>query len=284
MKRLLVLLSLAVVIIAGVIGSVVAIQLMRDDDPDLLTSAPAIPTPNATSASGTVVATTGTTPTPATGSTPTTTSTPSTALTPSSASTPSSSSTPVATATTAPTAANVLHFTIDSGSSAKYVVREKLAQLPVSTDAVGSTTDITGDIYLSPNGLATGPTSSFKVDLRTLRTDEALRDRFVRDQTLETGRFPFAEFVITSITPFPTNYVDGTEATLNITGTMVIHGVTKPMTFTSKARRAGGSLTAIADVDFKMSDFNITPPDVRLAKSEDGVHLQVVVVAKLVAN
>jgi polyisoprenoid-binding protein YceI len=270
MKRLLIIFTLGVVLVAGAIGAVVAIQLFRDDDPDLLTSAPAIPTPSATSTAGTVVATTGTTPTPATSTTPSTGSTP--------------SSTPSASPTTAPTAANVLRFSIDTGSSAKYVVREKLAQLPVSTDAVGTTTDITGDIFLTNNGLASGQTSSFKVDLRTLKTDEALRDRFVRDNTLQTGQFPFAEFIITGITPFPANYVEGTEASLNITGNMTIHGVTKPMTFTTKARRAGGSLTGIADVDFKMTDFNITPPDVRLAKSEDGVHLQVVVVAKLIGG
>ena len=260
MKRLLIIFALGVVLVAGAIGAVVAIQLFRDDDPELLTSAPAIPTPYATAAVSTVVATTGTTPAPA------------------------ASATPTASPTSAPAAANVLRFTIDTGSSAKYVVREKLAQLPVSTDAVGTTTDITGDIFLTNNGLATGQTSSFKVDLRTLKTDEALRDRFVRDMTLRTGQFPFAEFIVTSITPFPANYVEGTEVSLNITGNMTIHGVTKPLTFATKARRAGGSLTGIADVDFKMSDFNITPPDVRLAKSEDGVHLQVVVVARLIGG
>jgi polyisoprenoid-binding protein YceI len=257
MKRLLIILAAGVVLIAGGIGAIVAVQLLRDDDPDLLTSAPDIPTPSATPAVRTVVATTGTTPTPATSATP---------------------------STPAPAAVTALRFSIDTGSSAKYVVREKLAQLPVSTDAVGTTTDITGDIFLTSNGLASGQTSSFKVDLRTLKTDEALRDRFVRDMTLQTGQFPFAEFVITGITPFPANYVEGTEVSINITGNMTIHGVTKPLTFTSRARRAGGSLTGIADVDFKMSDFNITPPDVRLAKSEDGVHLQVVVVAKLIGS
>jgi polyisoprenoid-binding protein YceI len=258
MKRLLLIVSALVVVIAIGVGAIVAIQLLRDDDPDLLTSAPAIPTPGATSPAATVLATAGVTPTPST------------------ATTPSASPT-----TAAAPAANVLRFTIDAGSSAKYVVREKLAALPVSSDAVGTTSDITGEIFLTPAGLAAGQTSTFKVDLRTLKTDEALRDRFVRDQTLQTGRFPFAEFVVTGITPFPANYVDGTEVSVNITGNMTIHGVTKPLTFTSKARRAGAALTGIADVDFKMSDFNITPPSVPLAKSEDGVHLQIVLVARL---
>jgi polyisoprenoid-binding protein YceI len=87
--------------------------------------------------------------------------------------------------------------------------------------------------------------------------------------------------VVTGITPFPANYVDGTEVSINITGNMTIRGVTKPLTFAAKARRAGSALTGIADVDFKMTDFGMTPPDVRLAKSEDGVHLQIVIVAKL---
>ena len=259
MKRLLILLALAVVVIAAGIGAIGAIQLLRSDDAELLTEAPQIPTPSATSAVATVTSTTGVTPTPAATTT-----------------TPSASPTAAATAQ-----AGTLHFVIDSGSSAKYVVREKLAALPVSSDAVGTTSSITGDIFLTPAGLATGQTSSFKVDLRTLKTDEALRDRFVGDMTLQTGRFPFAEFVVTGVTPFPANYVDGTEVSINITGNMTIHGVTKPLTFASKARRAGNALTGIADVDFKMGDFGITPPDVRLAKAEDGVHLQIVIVAKL---
>ena len=259
MKRILLIVSALVVVLAVGIGAVVAIQLLRSDDPDLLTSAPAIPTPGTASPAATVLATAGVTPTPLS-----TTTTP----------------LPGPTTTTVPVL-DALHFTIDAGSSAKYVVREKLAALPVSSDAVGTTSDITGDIYLTPAGLATTQPSAFKVDLRTLKTDEALRDRFVRDQTLQTGRFPFAEFVVTAITPFPANYVEGTEVSVNITGNMTIHGVTKPLTFTSKARRAGNALTGIADVDFKMSDFNITPPSVPLAKSEDRVHLQIVLVAKL---
>src|SRR2546423_833515 len=146
MKRLLLILAAAVVVIAAGIGAIVAIQLLRSDDPDLLTSAPQIPTPVATVITATVTSVAGVTPSPAA----TTTS-------------------PVAnpTAAAAPTA-GVLHFSIDAGSSAKYVVREKLAALPVSSDAVGTTSDITGDLFLTPAGLATGQTSSFKVDLRTL--------------------------------------------------------------------------------------------------------------------
>src|SRR5687768_11013196 len=104
MKRPLLIVAALIVVLAVGIGAVVAIQLLRSDDAELLTSAPAIPTAGPTSAPTTVLATAGVTPTPAASATPSTSPT-----------------------TTGAPAANVLRFTIDAGSSAKYVVREKLA-------------------------------------------------------------------------------------------------------------------------------------------------------------
>jgi polyisoprenoid-binding protein YceI len=235
-------------IVAGVVAlavlgvvALVAITLLRDDDPDLKTEAPSIP-----AADG--------------GATP-------------------AASTPVASAT--PTA-GVFRFVVDqSGSEVKYVVREKLARLPVSSDAVGTTKTITGEINLTPQGLAPGTQSKFSVDLRTLRTDESLRDRFVRDNVLQTGRFPNADFVVESISGFPAGYVEGQEVSLTMRGTLTVKGVSKPVEWTVKARRAGDTLSAIADTDFMMSDFGITPPRVPTATSEDGVHLQITLLAKL---
>ena len=101
----------------------------------------------------------------------------------------------------------------------------------------------------------------------------------MRSNVLQTNQFPTAEFVAESITAFPTSYVEGQEAALTLKGTMTIHGVSKPMEWAVKARRSGGTLTGIADTDFKMSDFNIKPPEVPIAKSEDGVHLQITIKA-----
>jgi len=260
MRRRLIILAGSLVVLAIVaVVALVIIEKARSDDPGLRTSAPEIPTAIAGADVPATLrpATTTTAVTAGTG-----TATPSTASTP------------------APSNA-AFHFVIDSTqSSAKYVVTEKLARLPVESDAVGTTSDVTGDIFLTPSGLAPGSKSSFKVDLRTLKTDESLRDRFVRDNTLQTSQFPFAEYEITSITGLPANYSENTEVPVTITGNMTIHGVTKPMTFTSKARRAGTDLTGIADVDFKMSDFGIAPPSVPIAKAHDEIHVQVVIVAR----
>jgi polyisoprenoid-binding protein YceI len=62
---------------------------------------------------------------------------------------------------------------------------------------------------------------------------------------------------------------------------MTIREATKPVTFKVFARQGGDYLTAIADTDFKMSEFGITPPNASITRVEDGVHLQVTLIAKL---
>ncbi len=242
-------------IIAGVlilvvlaIVAIVVIQLLRDDDANLATQAPLIPTATVSTDS------------------PTT-----------------ETSRPVTDATTINLPDGVLHFVIDPNlSSAKYVVREKLAVLPVSSDAVGETSDVFGDLFLTADGLFADQESTFQVDLRTLRSDESRRDNFLRNNTFQTSQFPFAEFVIDRVSAFPTDYIEGTEVELTIEGHLTIHGVTNQVVFELKARRQGDVLSAIADTDFNLTDFGMTPPNLRIAVSEDGVHIQIVLVANLV--
>lgn len=180
-------------------------------------------------------------------------------------------------------ATGVQHFVVDSNQSlAKYVVKEDLnGVLDVTT--VGQTSAISGDLYLSTAGVASTPESTFKVDMTTLKTDEARRDNFIRRNTLRTSQYPTAEFTIDSVQGFPTDYVENTEVLLTLSGTMTIRGTGKPVTWQVKARQAGDVLTATADTDIKMTDFGLNPPDVGFAKAKDDVHIQVVFVSNRVA-
>lgn len=248
MKRLLFALTGLVVLAAVAVVAYVGVSLWRDDDPELLTSAPEIPAGIDQPAAS---------PTPPAGPTP-------------AAST------------------GVLRFVVDPAqSSATYVVREKLARLPIENDASGTTQDVatgdvTGELHLTPQGLAESTQSSFRVDLNTLTSDERLRDNFVRNSTLQTNQANnrYAQFTIDSVSGFPDGYVEGQEVTLSLTGQMTIHGVTRPVEWQVKARRAGEFLTATADTSFNMSDFGINPPNVPTARSDDLLRLQVVLVAR----
>jgi polyisoprenoid-binding protein YceI len=251
MKRPVVLAGAGIGIVALIVVAVAVVWTLRSDDPNLLTEAPAIPT----TTSGVDAAPTAS----GGGATP--------------------ASTEASAAADAALPDGVRRFVVASGeSSAKYVVEETLSGLP--STAVGTTTDVTGSIYLTSDGLYDGIESKFMVDLSTLKTDESRRDNYVRSNVLQTNRFQFAEFVIDSIDGFPAGYVEGEEASLTLSGTMTIKGVAQPMTFTVLARQAGDTLTATADTQFNMSDFGIDPPQVAIAKAKDGVTLQVVLIAR----
>lgn len=174
----------------------------------------------------------------------------------------------------------VLHFVVDKGSKAKYVTREQLSVLPVPSTAVGETADVTGDLYLTKEGLATGQKSSFKVDLRTLRSDESLRDRAVTG-ALASDRFQYAQFTIDSINGFPNNYSENKQVELKLNGMLTIRDQTKPVTWTAIVRQGGEFLTAIADADIKMTDYGVTPPVVSVSRVENEMHLQVTLITKL---
>jgi len=173
-----------------------------------------------------------------------------------------------------------LHFVVDTGSQVKTVVREQLTVAPVPSNAVNIAPGVTGDLYLTKDGLAPAPKSTFTVDLLSLKSDESLRDRAMRG-SLATDRFPTAKFTIDSLTGFPSNYSGGKEVEMTMAGSMTIREATKPLTFKVFARQGGDYLTAIADTDFKMSDFGITPPNASITRVEDGVHMQVTLIAKL---
>jgi polyisoprenoid-binding protein YceI len=175
--------------------------------------------------------------------------------------------------------AGVRKFVIEPAeSSAKYVVEETLRGL--NSNTVGTTSAITGEIHLTREGLHKEAASRFVVDLSTLKSDEGMRDNYIKQNTLQTARFPNAEFVIESIEGFPGNYTENSEVQLTLRGTLTLKSVAKPVAWTVLARQSGNTLTATADTDIKFTEFDMTPPSVPLATARDGIHLQVVLVAR----
>jgi polyisoprenoid-binding protein YceI len=167
---------------------------------------------------------------------------------------------------------------VPAESSAKYVVQETLRGL--ESTAVGTTSAIAGEIYLTPDGLSDDGASKFQVDLSTLKSDESMRDNFIKQNTLQTNRYQFAEFTIEEVTGFPESYTENTQVELTLSGTMKIHNVEKDVSWKVLARQAGDTLTATADTDISFTDFGMSPPNVQIARAKDGIHIQVVLVAR----
>lgn len=194
--------------------------------------------------------------------------------------------TPAATAGTGTTpspSGGQAYTIIPERSEAAYFADEKLANLALPSTAKGSTKDITGTFYLTEDGLALDPsqTSTFTVDLRTLKSDQDRRDNRVQNDGLQTAQFPTATFTAKSVTGYDPAIGEGGEQTLRLTGTLDLHGVQKDVTWEVKARREGDLMTALATLNFKYEEFGIPILNVAgFVTVEEDVTLQVQVVAQ----
>jgi polyisoprenoid-binding protein YceI len=164
--------------------------------------------------------------------------------------------------TSAPTA-GAGTWTVASGSQAGYRVREQLASLAAPSDAVGRTTAITGTLTLSQQASGyTVTAASFTVDVSKLTSDKAMRDQRIRQQGLESNRYPTATFRLSSPIVLPAGATSGQTIHVSATGALTIHGVTKTVTIPIDARLSGSQIELVGSITFPFSDFGMTPPSI----------------------
>lgn len=167
---------------------------------------------------------------------------------------------------------------IIEGSSASYRVTEQLAGVDFPNDAVGTTDKVSGFLQILPDG-SIAPGAKMVIDLKTLSSDQSMRDGYIRNRTLETEKFPEAVFVPTEVKGVPKMVPSTGQLGVSLIGNMTIHGVTKPVTFRGIATIdprsstvAGRALTTIT-----FSDFGLTKPTLaRLLSVEDKITLELV--------
>lgn len=147
-------------------------------------------------------------------------------------------------------------------SEARYEVQEELTFLGIDRSvAVGRTRAIEGEAQLAlQNDTITLGANKFRVDLRTLTSDDQRRDARLREQWLESNRFPFAEFVATAAQGSMRNSSRGQELSYRLAGQMTVRHVTSPATYEIEAVLLGDTLAGTARATLRMSDFGFEPP------------------------
>jgi polyisoprenoid-binding protein YceI len=197
---------------------------------------------------------------------------------------PASAPTATASASTTAPAGTVTFQVRQNESKATFRVREQLANVQLPNDAVGTTGAVTGQISVLPEGAIAGEASKITVDLRQLQTDSAMRDNFIKQNTLQTSRFPMAEFVPTRAEGLPSPLPPAGEHAFRLTGIMTVRGVQKEVTWDVTARREGAQLTGRATTVVKFGDFGMTAPRVPVVLSiVDEIRLELDLVAAQVA-
>ncbi|MEP7199508.1 MAG: YceI family protein [Chloroflexota bacterium] len=160
-------------------------------------------------------------------------------------------------------------------NEARYRVREQLARVSFPSDAVGATKAVTGTIVAKPDGTIVSTESKFQVDLSTLKSDENQRDNFIKRDTLQTNRYPYAVFVPTKIEgltlPLPTTG----DVSFKLIGDLTIRNVTKPVTWDVKGTLNGNDAKGTATTSFTWDYFNLSKPNVFTVLSvEDTIKLE----------
>ena len=164
-----------------------------------------------------------------------------------------------------------------------FVVDDELGRDNVSftSDApieliIGRTTKVKGEIVIddSLDLKKVLPKVSFEVDLASIGTGIPLRDQHMRDNFLETQKYPKATFVVKSIEPDSDKLVNGGTVKLKAKGNFTVHGVTvqkeisvqlnylKESDFTHNKFEHGDLIRIRADFEVPLEEHKIQRPEV----------------------
>ncbi len=172
--------------------------------------------------------------------------------------------------------AGLIHYSmVQSKSSASFKVREQLASRNLPSDAIGKTSDISGNMVLNPDGTIDTSVSKIVVNMATLQSDSAMRDGYLRRAILQTDQFPNATFVPTKIIGVDPLTASG-QVKFQVTGNLTIKDVTKPVTWDVTGSVQNGQATGVATTTFTFEDFNLPQPRVSVVLSVvDSITLEV---------
>ena len=159
-------------------------------------------------------------------------------------------------------------WTVDTSleSFVGYRVKEELAGIG-GVEAVGRTAKVTGGVTIAGNKASP---ATITADMTALKSQESLRDGQLRNQGIEFGKFPTSEFKLTGSVDVPTSVESGTTAKVTLSGTLTLHGVTKPVEVPAEVTLKNGVLVVVGQIPIQFSDYAISKPQAqRVVSMED---------------
>lgn len=154
-----------------------------------------------------------------------------------------------------------------AGNQASYQVQEQLAGHDVPSQAIGRTSAVSGAIVLDASGKIVPAQSKLELDLRTLKSDQSMRDHYIQRDPLQTSQYPTATFVPQEATGMPWPLPASGTARFTLAGDMTVHGTTKAMTWAVTAAFAPDTVTGSASAPFTFTGFGMQPPHTMIALS-----------------
>lgn len=153
-------------------------------------------------------------------------------------------------------------FTVKPGKDCKVVFTSKA---PTETFQ-GKTDRMAGTLTLNPSAVGDSITVHLEVDLASLDTGKKMRNEHMREEHLETDKYPKAVFDGAAVlSPAGAKLEPGKTTPFQIEGTFALHGVSRRLrcpaeaTFTPGAQ--GGRIAFRATFSVALPDYQIKRPE-----------------------
>jgi polyisoprenoid-binding protein YceI len=138
-------------------------------------------------------------------------------------------------------------------------------------DFEGVTNKIDGYIFWEGDDILNGSEMYFEVDLNSIDTGIGLRNRHMRENYLETDKYPFTHFTgkLTKAEP-----ISGDEFQVTAQGTIFIHGVNKEMVIEGKMLKVESGFQILASFVTPLSEYHIKIPQLMFFKIDENIKVE----------
>ena len=159
--------------------------------------------------------------------------------------------------------ARAARFVVKPGAGSQVVFTSKA---PTETFE-GRTDRLEGRLDVDPAAVGDSVTVHFECDLASLDTGSKMRNRHMRENHLETSKFPKAIFDGAAVlSPAGTKLEVGKPVTFEAEGTFTIHGVSRRLRCTAEVTWTGSALTFKASFPIALPDYSIKRPEMLFLK------------------
>jgi len=180
----------------------------------------------------------------------------------------------------APQLGRAAEFVVQPGGKNQVVFTSKAAMESFE----GKTNRLAGTIVTDPASLGDSARVHFEVDLASLDTGIAKRNQHMRENHLETARYPKAIFDgVAVLGPKGASLASGKEIPLDIEGTFTLHGVSRRLRLTVMTKYeagGGGRIEFRTTFPVGLADYQISRPQFLFLKLADVQKVQVKGVAR----
>ena len=153
----------------------------------------------------------------------------------------------------------------DSESFVGYRVKEQLATVGTFT-AVGRTKSLSATMTYDGSAITAVQVSA---DLTGLTSDNPMRDGQLRQQALETNRYPTATFTLTQPIALSSVPAAGETVTATAVGDLTLHGVTRSISIPLQGQFSNNRAVVVGTLELVFADYGIQKPSAAMVLGVD---------------